>query len=102
LLSRHVVPLASRCRLAAIGALIRGAGAADHKQIAQLQTEVDHCIAAITSGLLSPALRANLQTVEAELARLQAQARAVKRSTAIIVPNVRGRITGWPDAWRMR
>ena len=47
------------------------------------------------SGMLSPALRA--KPAEAELGRLQTQARPVKRSTAIMVPNVRGRIDGWLD-----
>jgi len=73
------------------------ATAADHKRVAQLQSEVDNCVSAITSGLFSPALRAKLETAEAELARLQAQARPAKRSTAILVPNVRSRIDGWLD-----
>jgi len=51
------------------------ATATDHKRIAQLQTEIDNATTAIMSGLLSPALRARLETAEVELARLQSQAR---------------------------
>ena len=40
------------------------------RRIAKLGTEVDHLVAAIGDGMISPALRQRLQTAEAELERL--------------------------------
>ncbi len=40
------------------------------RRIAKLGAEVDHLVAAIGDGIISPALRQRLQTAEAELERL--------------------------------
>lgn len=63
----------------------------DHgKRVAQLEREVANMTRAIASGLLSAALAQKLREAEAELGQLTA-APAMKRSSAIIVPDVRGR-----------
>ena len=65
---------------------------ADHgKRIAELRGEVANLTDAIAGGLLksSPALAQRLQATEAELARLEAEARRAAAPIQAVVPNVR-------------
>src|SRR6185437_14897255 len=80
-----------------VRALLRQAQAPapDHsRRIAELRDQVDNLVCAIASGALrnSPALAERLQKSEAELARLQPAAQP--KRTAMLLPDLRQRVTG--------